>query len=713
MKKLIYALFLLAGLAAAQTKVTPDCVIPFSFTTSGSTGNSTCGAPNGAPNGNGIASWIVVYYNTGFSGLSVTVQSAADNSGVPGTYGTFAGTVLTSSQYPGSSGVNPNTATTSAFTGLAGYYPWMRVTLSGLTGSGKVTGALYGFYNSTLAKAGSGGGGGGITVEGTANQIVFTPSDPCSSGTCQAALTTNVVIPGTFTTGSGSGVTGAHDFIGKTSGATSTLTVDDSNTATTVKLPNDTTGGLYLPTSPTATPAAGCAQYNGTSTELPSTGVPCGSGSGGVSVQVNGSAIGAATTINFAAGTNVTQTGSGSGIITVTTNSTGGATGGATNGYSAPAVALPTAGSTFIPPVGGALPSATEANVQWIAPVTATLSDLGVTLSAVPGTGNSISFTFRDGGVSQTVTCVITAAIKSCTDSTHSFSVTQGDLLDIQITTTGIVAIAPTIVIGYEYGGGGSGSSNQVYYFTDSMYNFAICSTSYAGGPTGTFGSLPSCSGSWTYYAPGSGVPVTPPPASGWTWDNQGSSTISFTNGPATMVAAAASGVDQMRVQYRTAPSTPYTITTRLTGDLSGGGMWGTVTNRRAGYGVAFSDSTGKYIIFYTLFEPMSGFNYSGGTFKWTSATSGFISAYNGLGDTPNNASLVQRQYQFMQISDDGTNLTFRFSTTGQPGTWDQFDQRPRTDYLTSGPTRVAWFTFVPSTAQSDGILMDWTVTSP
>lgn len=158
MKTLLCFVFLSAGLFA-QTRITPDCAIPFNFSAAGAvTSNSTCGAPNGSPNTQGIASWIVVYSSTGFSAVSLEVQSAPDNSGSPGTWVSFAGTVLSNTQYPGSSGINPNTATTSAFTGLAGYYRWMRVKLISVSGSGTVTGNLYGYLNSTLAKASGGGG---------------------------------------------------------------------------------------------------------------------------------------------------------------------------------------------------------------------------------------------------------------------------------------------------------------------------------------------------------------------------------------------------------------------------------------------------------------------------------------------------------------------------------------------------------------------------
>ncbi len=248
-KLLLFALSLLALPLLAQTRVVPDCVIPFSFTAPAATSNTTCGAPNGAPNGNGISSWILVYYSTSFSVVSLVVESAPDNGGVPGSWGTFAGTVLSSTQYPGSSGINPNTATTSAFTGFAGYYPWMRVRAATLTGSGKLTGVLMGFYNSTLARTGS-GGGGTVTIAGTANEItvsgvgcsgstgtctisipasaVFpgtpTVQTPPSAGDVSAAIATtnffqgctwssggNMVCPGSITSGSGSGVAGTLD----------------------------------------------------------------------------------------------------------------------------------------------------------------------------------------------------------------------------------------------------------------------------------------------------------------------------------------------------------------------------------------------------------------------------------------------------------------------------------------------------------------------
>lgn len=674
MKKLLLGLLLLSGPIFAQTKVTPDCVIPFSFTAAGSTSNSTCGAPNGGSNGNGIASWIVVYYNTGFSGLSVTVQSAADNSGVPGTYGTFAGTVLTSSQYPGSSGVNPNTATTSAFTGLAGYYPWMRVTLSGLTGSGKVTGALYGFYNSTLAKAGSGGGGGGITVEGTANQIVFTPSDPCSSGTCQAALATNVVIPGTLTTGSGSGVTGAHDFVGKTSGATSTVTVDDSNIATTVKLPNDTTVGLYMATSPTATPAAGCAQYNGTGTQASSTGVPCGSGSG--------------------------------------------TAGGGVLGYSGSALTLPTAGTTFLAPIGGALASSTEANVSANAPAAAAISNMFVSMSAAPGTGNTIAFTYRDAGSSTALTCTISgASATSCSDTTHTFTPTVGDALAVQLVTSGTVIITPTIKIIAEYGVSGGGGGGGV-----TLGTFSALPSPTASGTVykQTDGPYEWVSNGSTWQAFWNGFTVTTPPTTAWTSEGiateSGSTagTVHYTNGFGYLIGNNLN-TESLGAQYRTPPSTPYGIVARMTTDTSGV-IGQAVYNPNNGFTNGPSVLTGTFLGFRSSTGQYLGIGnipYTGTNVFITIAFFNSDSSYNGNAASQQNVATFQGTVSNRDIAykvhNDGTTLIFSMSFDGGQ-TFVPVWQEAITAHLADA-SFIAWGAHKDS--GSAGVaLWDWTVTN-
>lgn len=129
MKRLLFGLLLLTGGLAAQT---PDCIIPFTFTFAGQrSAINGCGR-----NVQGVFEWRVVYNSTGFAALSLRLESARDNNGVPGTWGAFTGTLI--------SGVNPNTNTTSATTDMTGYNGFVSVSFTSGTGAGTISGTLYG-----------------------------------------------------------------------------------------------------------------------------------------------------------------------------------------------------------------------------------------------------------------------------------------------------------------------------------------------------------------------------------------------------------------------------------------------------------------------------------------------------------------------------------------------------------------------------------------
>lgn len=114
---------------------TPDCKINFTFTATGR--QPAAGFTNGTPSEPGCVTWTIVYYSTGFSALSLRLDSAPDASGVAGSWGAFGGTTL--------AGTNPQTTTTQNYFVGQGYFPWMSVNLTTVTGTGSIKGTAYGW----------------------------------------------------------------------------------------------------------------------------------------------------------------------------------------------------------------------------------------------------------------------------------------------------------------------------------------------------------------------------------------------------------------------------------------------------------------------------------------------------------------------------------------------------------------------------------------
>ena len=149
-----------------QVQVNADCVVQFNLNTSG----QTLPASGGFNNTNvGCISWQLVYANTGFSVISLALQSAPNTSGsptscTPGSWGTMGGTLVF--------GVNPNTNTSTAATLLqasgTNFAPCYRLALTSATGSGNVTGTLLGYR--AVGTAGTGGSTSNVTVTGPLGQ---------------------------------------------------------------------------------------------------------------------------------------------------------------------------------------------------------------------------------------------------------------------------------------------------------------------------------------------------------------------------------------------------------------------------------------------------------------------------------------------------------------------------------------------------------------
>lgn len=165
------------------------------------------------------------------------------------------------------------------------------------------------------------------------------------------------------------------------------------------------------------------------------------------------------------------------------------------------------------------------------------------------------------------------------------------------------------------------------------------------------------------------GEPVTPLPTSGWSARGTGLTTARLdSNG--LYVSKAATAGENVCAYCRTAPSTPYTITAKLTANIFN------VATMRAG--LCWYDGT-KFICW--------GWLQTGGIMasKYDNATTktgaspdfGFVSSFS----TP---------YMWLKITDNGTNLIIYNSYNGFD--YQQIDSSSRTAFMGSGPTEVGVF---------------------
>ena len=110
-------------------------------------------------------------------------------------------------------------------------------------------------------------------------------------------------------------------------------------------------------------------------------------------------------------------------------------TGGGGGLESSSGVGLSATGTSYAPLLGVYSSTiSTEANAQQISPSGAlAISNLQVTLSTATGSGQTVAVTLRAAGSSQSVTCTVGNSSTTCSDTTHSYSVSAGTLLDWQV----------------------------------------------------------------------------------------------------------------------------------------------------------------------------------------------------------------------------------------------------------------------------------------
>ena len=341
-------------------------------------------------------------------------------------------------------------------------------------------------------------------------------------------------------------------------------------------------------------------------------------------------------------GTNVTITGSWPNQTINSSGGGGGAGGGFTTYSSGTAtVTLPAAGTTFFPAGGGGPPNSTEANVQSASPA-ATISKFYVHLSANIGTGNTIAFTFRDGGSDQSVTCTISGAANTCNDTTHSVTVAAGDIISIKAVTTGTVVITPQIVILFSTGGGGGGGlSAKIPYLSDGSNSYAAISA-----PAST---IP---GSFTF-----------------SWVNQASVTETLSNGAAQWLISSFGGGGPF-ITARTAPLT-------ASSNYTASACFVSFSNGNFSNDIILTDGT-QFITF-GLSMPLTGIReYSLSVIRWSNFSTVASSPFAIDNFTPQGGPVCLR------ITDDGTNLVYELGLFVGTQQWMVLFSESRSAFLTA-----------------------------
>lgn len=102
----------------------------------------------------GCYQWRVTYSSVGFSALSIQLESAPDNAGVPGSWSAFTGSTVVTD------GSNPSTDTSFATIGVHSTASFVRLNLTSVSGSGTVTYQVWGANSTSVASLGSGGSSG-------------------------------------------------------------------------------------------------------------------------------------------------------------------------------------------------------------------------------------------------------------------------------------------------------------------------------------------------------------------------------------------------------------------------------------------------------------------------------------------------------------------------------------------------------------------------
>ncbi len=191
----------------------------------------------------------------------------------------------------------------------------------------------------------------------------------------------------------------------------------------------------------------------------------------------------------------------------------------------------------------------------------------------------------------------------------------------------------------------------------------------------------------WLGYGPC--YPLTPPVAADFAWVNQGGASLIDSHG-AIRVVTTPTGGDNLRIQKKTAPATPYTITAGFIVDFA--------MDSAAGVGLCLRQSSDGKLVVMTLLAQNAAQAYII-TGKYNSPTS--FSANYALLKFPAGGGRIL----WLQFEDNGTTRYMRWSWDGI--NWYLLHSVGRTDFCT--PDEVGWYVQgSTSSVDAAGTLVSW-----
>lgn len=215
---------------------------------------------------------------------------------------------------------------------------------------------------------------------------------------------------------------------------------------------------------------------------------------------------------------------------------------------------------------------------------------------------------------------------------------------------------------------------------------------------TGTHASRPSAGNAGRIYLPNDGFslgrdsgsawetfgplfPFKAPPTGVWSWNNQGTATITEAKDALMLFAPANGNTNDYKMREKATPATPYTMSAYLIapGINKNNHQWG-VYLRQAGAGTG----TGRIINFFN--GQAAGSVTVPGLDIYIADAANATSAYGTFYRAINIASVIR----WFRIADDGTNITFSVSADGR--NWLPLLTQSRLTYLLQGPDRIGFF---------------------